>query len=167
MTAGADDAPPNSGIEACDNFKVASCCKTSLCSWIKISSAYLALSRSTKCLPWFCKQSSVGKSASHQGRAGECQWTANQRSVTHLRPKDTAEDPFWYTFKVQCTSCREIHANWVGVSRFVRAALLFNTVVQLSQPRLRLIQEVNQMSGSRGEANFVWKCKNCKVGSPP
>lgn len=24
-------------------------------------------------------------------------------------------------------------------------------------------QENNEMSGSRGEANFVWKCKNCKV----
>lgn len=22
---------------------------------------------------------------------------------------------------------------------------------------------MNDMSGSRGEANFVWKCKNCKV----
>ena len=22
------------------------------------------------------------------------------------------------------------------------------------------------MSGSRGEANFVWKCKNCKVFTP-
>lgn len=24
---------------------------------------------------------------------------------------------------------------------------------------------MNEQSGSRGEANFVWKCKNCKVGS--
>ena len=24
------------------------------------------------------------------------------------------------------------------------------------------MQERNEMSGSRGEANFVWKCKNCK-----
>ncbi|KAK7707025.1 hypothetical protein SLS64_007233 [Diaporthe eres] len=23
-------------------------------------------------------------------------------------------------------------------------------------------KEMNEMSGSRGEANFVWKCKNCK-----
>lgn len=23
---------------------------------------------------------------------------------------------------------------------------------------------MNEQSGSRGEANFVWKCKNCKVG---
>ncbi|KFX95538.1 hypothetical protein V490_03798, partial [Pseudogymnoascus sp. VKM F-3557] len=60
--------------------------------------------------------------------------------VTDLRPDDTPEDPFWYTFKVQCTSCREVHPNWVNVSRF----------------------EMNEMSGSRGEANFVWKCKMCK-----
>lgn len=66
--------------------------------------------------------------------------TAEMQGVTNLRPSDTEENPFWYTFKVQCTSCRETHANWVGVSRF----------------------ETNEMSGSRGEANFVWKCKNCK-----
>ncbi|KAK8026103.1 hypothetical protein PG990_003926 [Apiospora arundinis] len=61
-------------------------------------------------------------------------------SVTNLRPKDTEDSPFWYTFTVQCTSCRETHPNNVGVSRF----------------------DNNEMSGSRGEANFVWKCKNCK-----
>ncbi|KAL8397294.1 hypothetical protein RB594_004133 [Gaeumannomyces avenae] len=66
--------------------------------------------------------------------------TAEMQGVTNLRPSDTEENPFWYTFKVQCTSCREVHANWVGVNRF----------------------ETNEMSGSRGEANFVWKCKNCK-----
>ncbi|EPE05293.1 hypothetical protein F503_03898 [Ophiostoma piceae UAMH 11346] len=66
--------------------------------------------------------------------------TAELNGVTNLRPADTEDAPFWYTFKVQCTSCRETHANWVGVSRF----------------------EQNEMSGSRGEANFVWKCKNCK-----
>lgn len=27
------------------------------------------------------------------------------------------------------------------------------------------IQEQNEQSGSRGEANFVWRCKNCKVRS--
>ena len=27
-------------------------------------------------------------------------------------------------------------------------------------------QDMNEMSGSRGEANFVWKCKNCKVFLP-
>ncbi|KAK0645343.1 UPF0587 protein C2D10.03c [Lasiodiplodia hormozganensis] len=66
--------------------------------------------------------------------------TAELEGVTDLKPNDTQENPFYYTFKVQCTSCREIHPNWVSVSRF----------------------EQNEQSGSRGEANFVWKCKNCK-----
>ncbi|RDA89046.1 hypothetical protein CP533_2360 [Ophiocordyceps camponoti-saundersi (nom. inval.)] len=65
---------------------------------------------------------------------------AELEGVTNLRPNDTKETPFWYMFKVQCTSCRETHSNFVGVNRF----------------------EANEMSGSRGEANFVWKCKNCK-----
>ncbi|KAM4060103.1 hypothetical protein HRG_002287 [Hirsutella rhossiliensis] len=65
---------------------------------------------------------------------------AELSGVTGLRPEDTADNPFWYMFKVQCTSCRESHANYVGVNRF----------------------ETNEMSGSRGEANFVWRCKNCK-----
>ncbi|RYP68963.1 hypothetical protein DL771_006385 [Monosporascus sp. 5C6A] len=62
--------------------------------------------------------------------------TAELNGVTNLRPRDTAETPFWYTFTVQCTSCRETHGN--------------------------PISETNELSGSRGEANFVWKCKNCK-----
>ncbi|TRX89833.1 hypothetical protein FHL15_009266 [Xylaria flabelliformis] len=66
--------------------------------------------------------------------------TAELNGVTSLRPKDTEATPFWYTFTVQCTSCRETHPNAVSVSRF----------------------ETNELSGSRGEANFVWKCKNCK-----
>ncbi|THW83696.1 hypothetical protein D6D18_08044, partial [Aureobasidium pullulans] len=66
--------------------------------------------------------------------------TAELNGVTDLAPIDTEDSPFYYTFKVQCTSCREVHPNWVSVSRF----------------------EQNEVSGSRGEANFVWKCKNCK-----
>ncbi|KAK4166092.1 hypothetical protein QBC43DRAFT_258276 [Cladorrhinum sp. PSN259] len=66
--------------------------------------------------------------------------SAELEGVTSLRPADTEATPFWYTFKVQCTSCRETHPKTVAVSRF----------------------EQNEISGSRGEANFVWKCKNCK-----
>ncbi|KAL2265506.1 hypothetical protein VTJ83DRAFT_6606 [Remersonia thermophila] len=66
--------------------------------------------------------------------------SAELAGVTNLRPRDDHENPFWYTFKVQCTSCREIHPNPVAVNRF----------------------ETNEISGSRGEANFVWRCKNCK-----
>jgi hypothetical protein len=69
---------------------------------------------------------------------------AELNGVTSLRPVDTEDAPFYYTFKVQCTSCRETHPNWVSVSRF----------------------EQNEVSGSKGEANFVWKCKNCKVILP-
>lgn len=45
-------------------------------------------------------------------------------SVTDLKPTDTADSPYYYTFKVQCTSCRETHANWVGVSRHVSLATI-------------------------------------------
>ncbi|KAF2761956.1 DUF866-domain-containing protein [Pseudovirgaria hyperparasitica] len=62
--------------------------------------------------------------------------TAELNGVTDLLPNDTEDNPFFYTFKVQCTSCREIHPNWVT--------------------------EQNEISGSRGEANFVWRCKSCK-----
>ncbi|CZT51271.1 probable DUF866 domain protein [Rhynchosporium secalis] len=44
--------------------------------------------------------------------------TADLTGVTDLRPDDTPENAFWYTFKVQCTSCREVHPNFVNVSRF-------------------------------------------------
>ncbi|KAK4115733.1 DUF866-domain-containing protein [Canariomyces notabilis] len=65
---------------------------------------------------------------------------AELAGVTNLRPNDTQDNPFWYVFKVQCTSCREIHPNTISFNRF----------------------ETHEMSGSRGEANFVWRCKNCK-----
>ncbi|KAJ9648088.1 hypothetical protein H2201_002372 [Coniosporium apollinis] len=77
--------------------------------------------------------------------------TAELNGVTDLRPDDTEANPFYYTFRVQCTSCRETHPNWVNISRF----------------------ESHEQSGSRGEANFVWRCKNCKrehsasVRNPP
>jgi Eukaryotic protein of unknown function (DUF866) len=60
--------------------------------------------------------------------------------VTDLKPTDGEDNPYFYTFKVQCTSCRETHENWVTINR----------------------HEMTSLSGSRGEANFVWKCKNCK-----
>ncbi|KAF8418078.1 hypothetical protein EV426DRAFT_348593 [Tirmania nivea] len=66
--------------------------------------------------------------------------TADLSGVTDLRPNDSEENPFYYMFKVECTSCREVHPNWVGVNRF----------------------ESNNLSGSKGDANFVWKCKNCR-----
>ncbi|APA08640.1 hypothetical protein sscle_04g034100 [Sclerotinia sclerotiorum 1980 UF-70] len=69
--------------------------------------------------------------------------TADLSGVNELVPDDSAEKNFWYTFKVQCVSCRETHPNFININRF----------------------EANEMSGSRGEANFVWKCKFCKKES--
>ncbi|KIW06581.1 uncharacterized protein PV09_02300 [Verruconis gallopava] len=66
--------------------------------------------------------------------------SAELNGVTNLRPLDTAEDPYNYTFKVQCTSCRETHPNWISFNRF----------------------EQHEQQGSRGDANFVWRCQNCK-----
>ncbi|KAI0136970.1 DUF866 domain protein [Xylariales sp. AK1849] len=81
---------------------------------------------------------------------------AELAGLTNLRPKDTEESPFWYTFTVQCTSCRETHANSVGVSRFV------SSMGHRDSPWLIIVKDINEINGSRGEANFVWKCRNCK-----
>ncbi|KAL5332398.1 hypothetical protein BJX70DRAFT_404651 [Aspergillus crustosus] len=66
--------------------------------------------------------------------------SAELTGVTDLRPQDTEEEPYFYTFRVQCTSCRETHPNWVSFNRF----------------------ETHEIPGSRGEANFVWKCRLCQ-----
>ncbi|MCJ1455050.1 hypothetical protein MMC28_005404 [Mycoblastus sanguinarius] len=66
--------------------------------------------------------------------------TADLTGVTDLLPVDTPDEPYFWTFKVQCTSCRDTHPNWVSLSRY----------------------EMNEVSGSKGEANFVWRCKSCK-----
>ena len=29
------------------------------------------------------------------------------------------------------------------------------------------VKEQNEVSGSKGEANFVWRCKSCKVNDHP
>ncbi|KAK9381162.1 uncharacterized protein V2V93DRAFT_368495 [Kockiozyma suomiensis] len=66
--------------------------------------------------------------------------SAELTGVTDLHPIDTQEEPYVYSFKVQCTSCREIHPNFVELTSW----------------------ETHDLSGSRGEANFVWRCKSCR-----
>ncbi|KAF2861716.1 DUF866-domain-containing protein, partial [Piedraia hortae CBS 480.64] len=61
--------------------------------------------------------------------------SADLDGITDLQP---AEDE--WTFKIQCTSCRETHPNWVSFSSS---------------------DKVEQSKG-KGEANFVWRCRNCK-----
>ncbi|KAK9478165.1 hypothetical protein V1514DRAFT_331796 [Lipomyces japonicus] len=65
---------------------------------------------------------------------------ADLDGVTDLVPFDSVESPYVFTFKVECTSCREVHPNWVDLTA----------------------HELHPLSGSRGEANFVWKCKACR-----
>lgn len=48
--------------------------------------------------------------------------------VNQLRPQDTEDNPYYYTFKVQCTSCREVHPNWISFTRFVRSHCRFNSL---------------------------------------
>ncbi|EGV60961.1 hypothetical protein PSN45_002315 [Yamadazyma tenuis] len=66
--------------------------------------------------------------------------TAELAGVTGLHPQDTPESPFEYTFTIECTKCREVHAKPVTINRF----------------------ETHEISGSRGEASFVFRCKSCK-----
>ncbi|CCH47003.1 hypothetical protein BN7_6611 [Wickerhamomyces ciferrii] len=57
---------------------------------------------------------------------------ANLEGLTDLRPIDTAESPFEYTFEIACISCRETHDKFVTINRF----------------------EQHEMDRSKGEANF-------------
>ncbi|GAA5903398.1 hypothetical protein JCM6882_006537 [Rhodosporidiobolus microsporus] len=62
---------------------------------------------------------------------------ATLENVTDLKP--LGEDFDWQ-IKAQCTSCREEHPSWMGVDA----------------------TETREISGSRGEANLVWRCQMCK-----
>lgn len=65
---------------------------------------------------------------------------ATLEGLDSLKPTDTAQTPFEYTFEIECTSCREKHDKEITINRF----------------------EQHEISGSRGEANFVFRCKYCK-----
>lgn len=86
-------------------------------------------------------------------------YTDLQNRVSGLRPTDTPENPYYYTFRVQCTSCHETHPNWVSFNRFVSHPPNFSEDVLT----IFGIQEQHEIPGSRGEANFVWKCRLCTV----
>ncbi|KAK6457233.1 uncharacterized protein RJT20DRAFT_127413 [Scheffersomyces xylosifermentans] len=62
-------------------------------------------------------------------------------AVTDVEPVDTPESPYEYTFTIQCTKCRTTHDKSVNINRF----------------------ESHEISGSRGEASFVFRCKECKA----
>lgn len=60
-------------------------------------------------------------------------------NIRRLYPKDTEENPAEYTFRVICSSCREEHDAPVRINRF----------------------EKTEMTGSRGDASLVMRCKFC------
>lgn len=61
-------------------------------------------------------------------------------NVTDLEPVDSPQNPYEYTFTIECTKCREVHDKPVTINTF----------------------EQHEITGSRGEASFVFRCKNCK-----
>lgn len=66
--------------------------------------------------------------------------SAELEGVTDLHFKDSPNESFEFTFKIQCTSCHEIHENPVRINQY----------------------ETYDIQGSRGEATFVFRCKLCK-----
>ncbi|CAG8823786.1 9523_t:CDS:2, partial [Gigaspora margarita] len=62
---------------------------------------------------------------------------AELEKVTDVGPSNEAYE--WH-FKVKCNNCNEINENWVGVNQLAS----------------------NDITGSRGSANFVMRCKFCK-----
>ncbi|KAH3688081.1 hypothetical protein WICPIJ_000923 [Wickerhamomyces pijperi] len=68
------------------------------------------------------------------------QLKATLENLTTLTTTDTTSSPFEYTFEIQCTSCREVHDKPITINQY----------------------EQHEISGSRGEANFVSKCKTCR-----
>jgi len=52
---------------------------------------------------------------------------------------DTPEQPFYFTFRVECGSCHEVHPNDIAFTA----------------------HELHALPSSRGEANFSMKCKFC------
>ncbi|ODQ66049.1 DUF866 domain protein [Nadsonia fulvescens var. elongata DSM 6958] len=69
--------------------------------------------------------------------------TAELAGVSELKTIDLPTQPYEYSFKIQCTSCRDIHPNWVSINQFKR----------------------QDVPGGKGEANFVFKCRSCKRDS--
>lgn len=69
--------------------------------------------------------------------------TAELNNVTKLKPQDSTAQPYEYTFKIQCTKCRETHENPVTVNLY----------------------EKHDIEGSRGEASYVGACFFCKSKS--
>lgn len=47
------------------------------------------------------------------------QLTATLDKIDSVKPVDTPDSVFEYTFKIQCTSCREVHPKNITINRVV------------------------------------------------
>lgn len=65
---------------------------------------------------------------------------AELANVTGLEPTNSPQDPFEFQFTVTCTKCREQHHKPVSINTY----------------------EQYEITGSRGEASFVYRCRECK-----
>lgn len=69
-------------------------------------------------------------------------------------------DNFTWMVKVKCSSCREEHPNFMGIDATASLfAAQFSVAITDNSTRQ---QETHDISGSRGEANLVWRCQLCK-----
>lgn len=64
---------------------------------------------------------------------------ADLEGITDLKFTDDVEDPYLYTFGIKCVQCHEVHPKDITINLY----------------------ETHEMPGSRGEANFVFKCGVC------
>ena len=79
---------------------------------------------------------------------------ADDCSVTDLLPLDTPDEPYFYTFRVQCTSCRETHPNWISVSRHVCTQRVRFPSIKAEEARnKRRFLEAREKPTSYGVAN--------------
>lgn len=78
--------------------------------------------------------------------------------MTDLAPTDTADAPYYYTFKVQCTSCRETHSNWVGVNRHVGIGLFLYDSMLLCGVHLPSLHGLRIVESQGDELNafYAW-----------
>lgn len=67
------------------------------------------------------------------------QFKGDLENLESLTFADSEQEPFYFAFELECQGCRSLHANVVEFSKY----------------------SSESVQGSRGEANFIMKCKEC------
>lgn len=69
--------------------------------------------------------------------------------------------------QVMCGSCREVHSKTVSLNQKVYPNVFPSPKTFLITEQKKKNQDEHEISGSKGKANFVWRCSNCKVWNVP